>query len=110
MQGQARVQGEQEAGSQGGQAVQGNAETEVQVKPQTFKFGQVIPAAEAGRVVSEIRAGDERSKNKGEGRAPENYIKEPLVVSTVPLSEFETPDQDYGTYLKFLEATTDQRE
>jgi len=82
-------------------------EADAPTTEQKFKFGQVIPAEDADRVVSELRAGDERSKNKGGGKVSEG-IKEPLVVSTVPLSEFEnTPDPDYGTYMKFLESSTD---
>jgi len=85
-----------------------NQPSEARAAEPKFKFGQVIPAEEADRVVSELRAGDDRSKNKGQGRVSEG-IKEPLVVSTVPLKELDSPDPDYGTYLKFLEATTDPK-
>jgi N12 class adenine-specific DNA methylase/adenine-specific DNA methylase len=102
---QVRVPGQDQGSAQ--PASQEPAAQEVQVEQPKFKFGQVLPVEEANRVVSEIRAGDERSKNKGGGRVPEG-IREPLVVSTVPLSEFaNTPDPDHGNYLKFLEDTTD---
>ncbi len=102
---QVRVPGQDQGSAQ--PPSQEPATPEVQVEQPKFKFGQVLPVEEANRVVSEIRAGDERSKNKGGGRVPEG-IREPLVVSTVPLSEFaNTPDPDHGNYLKFLEDTTD---
>jgi len=57
-----------------------------------YEFGKVLSPEEAAEVISDIRAGDETSKN--EGRKSPETIREPMVYSEVPTTLFDTlPDE-----------------